>query len=183
MNRKLIVITGPSGVGKGSLVKRLIQSNQNYSLSVSATTREKRSGEEDGREYFFLSNDEFDELVKNDGFLEWAEFAGFKYGTLRSEVDKILKQDKRVILEIELAGARQIKTSSPEAVFIFIAPPDLKTLEERLKARGTESAGEIARRLEIAETELSAKSEFDFVLVNDDFEDSFKALLNYCESL
>lgn len=183
MNRNLIVITGPSGVGKGSLVRKLLATKPNYSLSISATTRSKRPGEEDGRDYFFISEKEFNQLIQNDGFLEWAEFSGSKYGTLKSQVNEHLSAGKRTILEIELAGARQIKRSAPDAAFIFIAPPSLQVLRQRLVDRGTESDAEISRRIQIAEEELAGMSEFDFILINDDLESSFEQLLNYCESL
>lgn len=183
MTPKLIVIVGPSGVGKGSLIKKLLLNKSNYSLSISATTRKMRPGEEDGKDYFFLSNQEFEDLISEGGFLEWAEFAGSKYGTLKTQVEQNLSLGKSVILEIEIAGARQIRKSTPEASFIFIAPPSLSVLHDRLVTRGTESEQEIARRMELAKQELAAQAEFDFVLVNDDLEASFERLLNYCESL
>lgn len=183
MNGNLIVITGPSGVGKGSLVKKLLASSSKYSLSISATTRKIREGEENGKDYFFISEKDFDDLIQKNGFLEWAQFAGARYGTLRSEVEKKTKLGQRVILEIELAGARQIMKSSPEAAFIFIAPPNLEVLRDRLLQRGTESPAEIADRIRLAQKEIAAQAEFDIVLINDDLEASFKQLLNYCESL
>ncbi len=183
MNGNLIVITGPSGVGKGSLVKKLLASSSKYSLSISATTRKIREGEENGKDYFFISEKDFDDLIQKNGFLEWAQFAGARYGTLRSEVEKKTKLGQRVILEIELAGARQIMKSSPEAAFIFIAPPNLEVLRDRLLQRGTESPAEIADRIRIAQEEIAAQAEFDIVLINDDLAASFEQLLNYCESL
>lgn len=181
MSEKLFVIAGPSGVGKGSLVKKLIAKNLGYSLSVSATTRPARSGEVHGKDYFFMSMTEFDKLVSENGFLEWAEFAGNKYGTLISEVDSQLALGKKVILEIELVGVRQVKRLRPDAKFIFIAPPSLEILEQRLTGRGTENADEISDRILIAENELAAQGEFDFVLINDDLAGSFEQLLNFCE--
>ena len=183
MNGNLIVITGPSGVGKGSLIKKLLASGSKYSLSISATTRKIREGEENGKDYFFISEKDFDDLIQKNGFLEWAQFAGARYGTLRSEVEKKTKLGQRVILEIELAGARQIMKSSPEAAFIFIAPPNLEVLRDRLLQRGTESPAEIADRIHIAQEEIAAQAEFDIVLINDDLAASFEQLLNYCESL
>lgn len=183
MTPKLIVITGPSGVGKGSLVKKLLEARPDYSLAVSATTRSKRPDEVHGRDYFFISEQEFKDLINKGDLLEWAEFAGSKYGTLKSQVDEHLSLGKRSILEIELAGARQIKKSSSAAAFIFIAPPSLEVLRERLVERGTESEDEISRRIQIAQIELAGQGEFDFILINDDLERSFQQLLNYCESL
>lgn len=183
MSGNLIVITGPSGVGKGSLVKKLLATSTKYSLSVSATTRKIREGEENGREYYFISEKEFDDLIQKNGFLEWAQFAGARYGTLRSEVEQKTKLGQKLILEIELAGARQIKKSTPQAAFIFIAPESLEVLRDRLLQRGTESEIEIEDRIQIAKEEIAAQAEFDFILVNDDLETSFKQLLNYCQSL
>jgi len=183
VNGNLIVITGPSGVGKGSLVKKLLAKSSKYALSISATTRKIREGEENGKDYFFISEKDFDHLIQKNGFLEWAQFAGARYGTLRSEVEQKTKLGQRVILEIELAGARQIMKSSPEAAFIFIAPPNLEVLRDRLLQRGTEGPAEITDRIRIAQEEIAAQAEFDIVLINDDLEASFEQLLNYCESL
>lgn len=181
MSKNLFVIAGPSGVGKGSLIKKLISTDLNYTLSVSATTRPARAGEVHGTDYFFMTKQEFDKCILENGFLEWAEFAGNKYGTLISEVDSQLALGKKVILEIELAGVRQVKKLRSEAKFIFIAPPSLEILQQRLAGRGTENPAEIADRILIAKDELAAQGEFDFVLINDDLAGSFERLLNFCE--
>jgi len=180
---KLIVIAGPSGVGKGTLISRLLKSDPSYQLSVSATTREPRAGEIDGKHYQFLSEQEFEQKISNGDFLEWAEFSQHKYGTLKSEVSAILDAGKHVILEIELAGVRQVKEIAPETIAIFVIPPDLAQLKDRLMARGSEPAEQIERRLKIAETEISARKEFDWVLVNDELEASFAQLLKYLKSV
>jgi guanylate kinase len=157
------VITGPSGVGKGTLISELCRQFPNLRLSVSATTRPPRSGEQDGREYHFLSPEEFERRVAAGEFLEHAEYAGNRYGTLRSEVEK-----GPVVLEIEVQGARQVREALPDAVQAFIAPPSTDALRERLVARGTDGPEVIRRRLAEAEEELRAKDEFQHVVVNDD---------------
>ncbi len=166
----LTVITGPSGVGKGTLVSRLLERNKNVWLSVSATTRSPREGEKDGVNYFFLAKNQFQALVNNKGLLEWAEFAGNFYGTPKQEVLKKLKNRKKVLLEIELEGARQVRKSFPEAFQIFIAPPSYEELEARIRGRDTESEDSIQKRLKRAEVELKAQKEFDAVVINKDIE-------------
>ena len=173
---RLTVITGPSGVGKGSLVKKLLERNKEFWLSISATTRKPREGEIDGEHYFFLERDHFEELVKENGFLEWAEFAGNLYGTPRSEVLSQLEQGKQVLLEIELEGARQVRQSFPEAFQLFIAPPSLEELERRIRGRETEEEKSINMRLSRAHDELKAKGEFDELVVNDDFDEALLIL-------
>ena len=172
----LTVITGPSGVGKGSLVKKLLERNKEFWLSISATTRKPREGEIDGEHYFFLERDHFEKLVKENGFLEWAEFAGNLYGTPRSEVLSQLEQGKQVLLEIELEGARKVRQSFPEAFQLFIAPPSLEELERRIRGRETEEEKSINMRLRRAQDELKAKGEFDELIVNDDFEEALLIL-------
>jgi guanylate kinase len=157
------VITGPSGVGKGTLISELCRQFPDLRLSVSATTRPPRSGEQDGREYHFLSADEFERRVAAGEFLEHAEYAGNRYGTLRSEVE-----EGPVVLEIEVQGARQVREALPDAVQVFIAPPSTDALRERLLARGTDSPEGIRTRLAQAEEELGAQDEFQHVVVNDD---------------
>lgn len=165
---KVFVITGPSGVGKGTLIERLLAEVPELELSVSATTREPRSGEQDGREYHFLSPEEFERRVQSGDFLEHADYSGNRYGTLREEVERRLEAGRSVVLEIEVQGARQVREAMPEAVQIFIAPPDPEALRERLEGRGTDSPDAIARRLRTAETELEAQDEFPHVVVNDE---------------
>ena len=164
---KVFVITGPSGVGKGTLIQKLLEAVPDLELSVSATTREPRPGERDGRQYHFLSADEFARRIEAGDFLEHADYSGNRYGTLRDEVERRLNEGRSVVLEIEVQGARQVREAMPEAIQIFIAPPDPAALRERLLGRGTDSAEAIERRLETAESELASQSEFPYVVVND----------------
>lgn len=161
------VITGPSGVGKGTVIRALRELHPELGLSVSATTRAPREGEVDGEHYHFLSADEFDRRVAAGEFVEHAAYSGNQYGTLRSELERHAAAGG-VVLEIELQGARQIRETMPEATQIFIAPPTPETLRERLVGRGTDSDEAIARRLEVAEEELAAQGEFQHVVINDD---------------
>jgi guanylate kinase len=165
---KVFVITGPSGVGKGTLIEQLLERIPELELSVSATTREPRSGEVDGRDYHFLTAEEFERRVDGGDFLEHATYSGNRYGTLRQEVESRLAKGRSVVLEIEVQGARQVRASMPEAVQIFIAPPDAAALRERLAGRGTDSEEEIEARLKTAESELDAAPEFPHTIVNDD---------------
>jgi guanylate kinase len=165
---KVFVITGPSGVGKGTLIEKLLERFPELELSVSATTREPRPGEADGREYHFLTPEEFERRVEAGEFLEHAAYSGHRYGTLREAVEDRLRQGRSVVLEIEVQGARQVRAAMPEAVLIFIAPPGPEALRERLEGRGTDSSEAIERRLRTAELELEAQVEFPHVIVNDD---------------
>jgi guanylate kinase len=162
------VITGPSGVGKGTLIEKLLERIPELELSVSATTREPRPGEEDGRDYHFLTDEEFESGVEDGDFLEHATYSGHRYGTVRGAVEERLARGRSVVLEIEIQGARQVREAMPDAVLIFIAPPDLAALRQRLEGRGTDSAEAIERRLRTAELELEAQVEFPHVIVNDD---------------
>ena len=164
---RLTVITGPSGVGKGTLVKRMLERHPEIWLSVSATTRAPRAGEVEGESYFFKTKEAFAALVADGGLLEWAEFAGNCYGTPREPVTDRLSHGSAVLLEIELEGARQVRRSLPDAFQIFLAPPSFEALEQRIRGRGTESEEAIQKRLRKAEHELSAQDEFDAVVVND----------------
>jgi guanylate kinase len=164
------VITGPSGVGKGTLVNRLLERHPAMWLSVSATTRAPRPGEEEGVQYFFLERPAFEQLVGRGGLLEWAEFAGNLYGTPRQPVEAQLAAGHPVLLEIELEGARQVRQSFPGAIQLFVAPPSFAELERRIRGRGTDSEEAIQRRLARARVELEAATEFDAVLVNADLE-------------
>lgn len=165
---KVFVITGPSGVGKGTLIRELLESVPGLELSVSATTRGPRAGEEDGRDYHFLTREEFAERADRNDFLEHAAYSGNRYGTLRSEVERRLAAGASVVLEIEVQGARQVRAAMPEAVLVFIAPPSAETLRERLEGRGTDTPEAIDERLRTAEIELDAQQEFKHVVVNDD---------------
>lgn len=174
---KVFVITGPSGVGKGTLIAGLLDRLDGLEMSVSATTRDPREGEADGREYHFLDSSEFDRRIGEGDFLEHASYSGNQYGTLRSEVDSRLRTGTSVVLEIELQGARQIRASMPEAVQIFIAPPDFDALRSRLEGRGTDSPDAIAQRLSTAEVEMAAQGEFPNVVVNDDMQTALEELV------
>ena len=162
---KLIVVSGPSGVGKSTITNKL-RNNPQFWVSISATTRQRRVNEIENKDYKFVSESQFDQMVMNNEFLEWAEFTGAKYGTPTEPVKKALAEGKNVILEIELNGARQVRKNVPEAVLVFIEPPSWEELESRLLNRGTESSESAERRLKRAKEELLAASEFDFVLVN-----------------
>lgn len=162
----LLVVCGPSGVGKGTVIRELLQRRPDIWLSVSTTTRSPRPGEQDGREYFFVSPDQFRAIAAADGFLEWAEYAGNLYGTAVAPVAEHLAAGRPVVLEIDVAGARQVRLAHPEALFVFLAPPSLTELRSRLAGRGTESAAVAEQRLRAAEQELAAVGEFDHVVVN-----------------
>jgi guanylate kinase len=167
---KVFVITGPSGVGKGTLISGLLQRVPDLELSISATTRTPREGEVDGRDYHFLSPEEFDRRIRDEDFLEFATYSGNRYGTLRSEVERRLSAGRSVVLEIEVQGARQVRAAMRESVQVFIAPPDPEVLRRRLLGRGTDSAEAIDFRLEVAEQELAAQDEFRHLVVNDDLD-------------
>jgi guanylate kinase len=165
---KVFVITGPSGVGKGTLIRELCQRVPDLELSISATTREPRQGEVDGRDYHFLSREEFDRRVEREEFLEFATYSGNRYGTLRTEVERRLAAGHSVVLEIEVQGARQVRAAMRESIQVFIAPPNPAVLRERLNARGTDAADAIDARLEVAAQEMAAQDEFAYRVVNED---------------
>lgn len=167
---KVIVITGPSGVGKGTLIGFLLDEVPDLEFSTSATTRPPRGDEVDGRDYYFLDTSEFQRRVDAGEFIEHASYGGNLYGTLRSEVERRLIAGKSVVLEIELEGARQIRAAMPDAVLVFIAPPDEASLRQRLEGRGTDSPEAIESRLATAVTEMAARGEFAHEVVNDDLQ-------------
>jgi guanylate kinase len=173
---RVFVITGPSGVGKGTLIRTLLERIPELELSVSATTRDPRPGEENGVDYHFLSDPEFDGRVLNGEFVEHASYSGRRYGTLREELDRRLARGAPVVLEIEVQGARQIRETMPEAVQIFIAPPSEEALRARLVGRGTDAPEQVEARLATAREELRAQREFPHVVVNDRLEDAVAAL-------
>jgi guanylate kinase len=169
MTNQLIVLAGPTAVGKGTVVKYILEHYPNVHLSVSATTRAPRPGEVEGESYYFLTHEQFDEMIAAGDMLEYAVVHGQnKYGTPKQPVVAALAAGRQVILEIDIQGARQVKKAWPEAKLVFIAPPSWEELVSRLKGRGTETAEEQARRLETAKLELSAQDEFDYVVINDE---------------
>jgi guanylate kinase len=174
---KVFVITGPSGVGKGTLIRGLLERLPELQLSVSATTRAPRPGEEHGVDYHFLTPEEFEARVKAGDFVEHANYSGNRYGTLRSDLERRLASGAGVVLEIEVQGARQVRGAMPEAVAVFIAPPSRAALRARLVGRGTDSAEQVDERLRTAEQELEAQSEFGHVVVNDRLEQATDELV------
>jgi guanylate kinase len=182
VSAKVFVITGPSGVGKGTLIRTLRERMPELELAVSATTRKPRLGETQGVHYHFLDEAEFDRRVLEGDFVEHAEYSGRRYGTLRSELEKRIEAGHSVVLEIEVQGARQIEQTMPEAVRIFIAPPDEETLLNRLIGRGTDAREEIDRRLLVAKAELAAQDEFPHVVVNDRLDDALNELASIVAS-
>lgn len=178
MKNRLFVVSGSSGVGKGTVLKRFLERNREFVLSVSCTTRLPRSGEIDGVNYFYITKEEFLKSVENGEFLEWAEFAQNMYGTKKSFVQKCFAEGKNVILELETTGALNIKKQIPESVLIFIAPPDLKTLEERLRGRHTEDESAIQKRLSEVKTEIERAKFYDYKILNDSVEHAVFELEN-----
>ena len=166
---KLIVLSGPGGVGKSTVAKMVREAGE-FWVSVSATTRKPRTNEVHGHDYFFVSDEEFSRMVKADEFLEWAEFAGNRYGTPQEKVEHALLLGKNVLLEIEIAGAKQVKTHLPQSILVFLEPPTWEELVARLEGRGTDSPERRAERLELAQEELAAAAFFDVVLINDQVE-------------
>ena len=172
----VFVITGPSGVGKGTLIRGLLERVPGLELSVSATTRPPRPGERDGVDYHFLGGEEFDRRVANGEFVEHARYSGHKYGTLRSELERRMAEAAGLVLEIEVQGARQIRAAMPETVQVFIAPPSVEALRARLVGRGTDAPEDVEARLATALEELEAEREFAYVVVNDRLEQATEEL-------
>jgi len=173
---KLLVLSGPGGVGKSTVAKRLREAGD-FWVSVSATTRSPRDNEVDGKDYFFVSEEEFSRMVKADEFLEWAEFAGNRYGTPQESVEQALLLGKNVLLEIEIEGAKQVKAHLPQSVLVFLEPPTWEELVARLEGRGTDSPERRAERLKLAQEELAVASFFDVVLINDQVETVVEKLI------
>ena len=173
---KLLVLSGPGGVGKSTVAKKLREVGD-FWVSVSATTRKPRGNEIEGRDYYFVSDEQFSVMIKNDEFLEWAEFAGNRYGTPQDKVEQALLLGKNVLLEIEIAGAKQVKSHIPKSILIFLEPPSWEELVARLVGRGTDSPERRAERLELAQAELALVSLFDLVLINDQVETVVQKLI------
>jgi guanylate kinase len=173
---RVIVITGPSGVGKGTLIRSLRERLPDLDLSVSATTRRPRAGEVDGVDYYFLDDADFQRRVEAGEFVEHATYSGKRYGTLRSELDLRTSAGRPVLLEIEVQGARQVRAALPEALQVFIAPPSVEALRARLIGRGTDTPEQVDARMRVAEQELAAQGEFQHVVVNDRLEDAVDQL-------
>ena len=166
----LFVFSGPSGVGKGTVLQGYLHNNPDCFYSVSATTRKKRPSEKDGVDYYFISREEFEDKIASNDMLEYAQYNGNYYGTPKSAVDKMLNSGKNVFLEIEVQGAKKVKQVCPDAVFIFVMPPNIHTLHERLSGRNTEDEDTIKRRIEAASFEINNACEYDYIIVNDTVE-------------
>ncbi len=176
MKGRLFIIAGCSGVGKGTLLNLFLERNPKIKLSISATTRKPRKGEQEGVNYFYITKEEFINSIKNDEFLEWTEFSGNYYGTKKSFVEKTLNKGTDLILEIEVNGAKNVKAQKPDAVTIFIMPPSVEILEQRLRGRHTEDEETIQKRLNEAQREISEGQKFDYKIVNDNLEDALSNL-------
>ena len=176
--KKLIILTGPSGVGKGTVVKEILAKDKSIWLSISATTREPRKGEKEGENYYFLNQEKFKEMIEQNLFLEWAQFAGNYYGTPLSSVKAKIEQGFTVLLEIEVEGAKQIKEKYPNSLSIFLLPPDKEELERRIRSRATEKEGAIKKRLLRANYEISESNQFDFVLTNYNVDETANTIIN-----
>ena len=175
--KKLIILTGPSGVGKGTVVKEILGKDKNIWLSISATTREPRKGEKMGENYYFMNQEKFKEMIEQNLFLEWAQFAGNYYGTPLSSVNEKIKKGITVLLEIEVEGAKQVKEKFPNSLSIFLLPPDIEELERRIRNRGTEKEEAIEKRLSRANYEISSSNKFDFALTNNDVNETAKRII------
>ena len=173
---ELIVLAGPSGVGKGTLLDHLRDRHPTLQVSISATTRQPRAGEVNGQHYYFVATAKFKAMIEQGELLEWAQFAGNYYGTPKGPIKDAIAQGQQIILEIELIGARQIRKSFPAAKQIFVMPPDVAALEARIRSRGKDSEEAIAKRLAQAKVELAAADEFDVQIINDDLETALKDL-------
>ncbi|MCR8539792.1 MAG: guanylate kinase [Prochlorococcus marinus CUG1439] len=180
--KKLIILTGPSGVGKGTVIKEILSKDKNIWLSISATTREPREGEKEGENYYFLNKEKFKEMIKQNLFLEWAKFAGNYYGTPLSSVNEKIEKGLTVLLEIEVEGAKQIKEKFSESLSIFLLPPDIAELERRIRNRGTEKEEAIKKRLLRANYEISESNQFDFALTNHNVYETAKRIIKLIQT-
>ena len=176
--RFVVVVSGPSGAGKSSFVKVLLDEGPELQYSVSATTRARRSHETDGRDYFFLSREEFTRRADASEFVEWAHVHGEMYGTLRTQTDEALRQGKNVLLDVDVQGGKSVRQAYPDGVFIFVLPPTLEALEARLRGRGTDSEERIRLRLENARREIPMAREYDYAVVNDDLAAASRKVLS-----
>lgn len=178
----LIVISGFSGAGKGTLVKKMLSEYERFALSISMTTRAPREGEVNGREYFFVSREEFDETVANGGLLEHATYVGNSYGTPKAYVEEQIAKGRDVILEIEVQGALQVKDIFPEAILLFVTPPSIAELKKRLTGRGTEAEDVVNKRLSRAAEEVVLMDRYDYILVNDDLDECIQNAVTYIDA-
>jgi guanylate kinase len=180
---RLIVVSGPSGAGKSTLIRASLEAVPELAYSVSATTRGPRPGEVDGKDYIFLSREEFERWIEEDRFLEWAEYSGNLYGTPEQKVEELLDEGKSVILEIELQGARQVRRKRPDAVMVFVRAPSLEETRRRLTGRATETEEALESRLATAVWEVAARDEFDYEVVNEDRDKARKDIIEIMESI
>lgn len=178
----LVIVSGFSGAGKGTMVKRLRELHDNYSLSISMTTRNPRPGEENGKHYFFVTKEEFEDRISQDGLIEYATYCDNYYGTPRAYVEECIADGKDVILEIEIQGAMQVKERFPDAIFVFVTPPNAKVLEDRLIGRGTEEKEVVIKRLRRAVEEAEGIENYGYIVVNDELDDAVARLHNIVEA-
>lgn len=179
----LVLFSGPSGVGKDTVLDIILSKDENLQRSVSLTTREKRAGETDGEDYYFITKEEFSQMIKDGQVLEYAQYGENIYGTPKAPVDKWLKEGKTVILKIEVKGAQKIRELYPEALSIFLLPPSMQILEDRIRRRATENEDDINRRLEIAKNEILRSADYDFVVVNDNLDEASDNVLSIIKAL
>ena len=182
MNKaKLIVISGPSGAGKGTIIKKVLEQKGDVALSVSCTTREPRPGEKDGVDYYYISQQKFDQMIAEDGFLEHESFFDHSYGTPKAAVLQKIEQGISVILEIDVKGGMNIKAKMPQAELIFIAPPSMEVLYQRLTGRGTESPEQIKKRTQRAVDEMAYQKQYDHIVINDDLQQAVRQVIAIIE--
>lgn len=179
----LVLFSGPSGVGKDTVLDIILSKDEKLQRSISLTTREKRSGETDGEDYYFITKEEFSQMIKDGQVLEYAQYGENIYGTPKAPVDKWLKEGKTVILKIEVKGAQKIRELYPEALSIFLLPPSMQILEDRIRRRATENEDDINRRLEIAKNEILRSADYDFVVVNDNLDEASDNVLSIIKAL